>query len=170
MIFPVEMYVDSYVKVRAARFGATRSKGRVHAGCDIYVPAGTEVRAVAAGTIRVDLSSFYQGTASLVIDHYFFTVRYGEMSFEPPIRSGVYSNPLTGQVEEGRILGYVKRTKYPIPMLHFEMYSGTAKGPLTNPKNKPMQRRSDLLDPTAWLQEISKTANACFAVTPLTGR
>ena len=124
-----------------------RSNGRAHAGCDIYVPEGTPVRAVAKGVIRSDLSHFYEGTASLVIDHYYFTVRYGELSFEPPIKSGVYANPISGEVEEGRILGYVKRTNYRIPMLHFEMYSGEGKGPLTVRSNKPTQRRHDLIDP-----------------------
>jgi len=117
---------------------------------------------VAKGVIRSDLSHFYEGTASLVIDHYYFTVRYGELSFEPPIKSGVYANPISGEVEEGRILGYVKRTNYRIPMLHFEMYSGEGKGPLTVRSNKPTQRRHDLIDPTAWLVEWSKVP-ACRA-------
>ena len=152
MRFPVDSYVDSFLKKPAARFGARRERGRVHAGCDIYVPEGTPVKAVAGGKIRQDLTLFYQKTASFVIEHDFFTVRYGELSFEPPIRSGVYSNPRSGFVEEGRVLGYVKVTNYPVPMLHFEMYSGKATGPLTVRTNAPTQRRADLLDPTDWLK------------------
>jgi hypothetical protein len=116
---------------------------------------------VAQGVIRADLSNFYEGTASLVVDHKFFVIRYGELSFEPPIRSGIYSNPMSGEVEEGRILGYVKKTNYPIPMLHFEMYSGTGKGPLTDRSNRPTQRRSDLLDPTQWLVDTAKSPKTC---------
>lgn len=158
MIFPVDMYVDSF-HARPARFGNTRPKGRVHAGCDLYVPEGTAVHAVADGIIRTDLSPFYEGTASIVIDHLFFIVRYGELSFEAPVNDGVYSNPVSGEVKEGRILGYVKRTNYPVPMLHFEMYSGSGSGPLTNRMNKPTQRRSDLMDPTDWLKSMAKTGN-----------
>jgi murein DD-endopeptidase MepM/ murein hydrolase activator NlpD len=151
MLFPVNYYVDSFIKVDAAKFLSPRSNGRRHAGCDVYVPEGTPVRSVAKGTIRTDLSSFYQHTAAIVVDHIYFVVRYGELSFEPPVESGIFSNPVSGQVEEGRILGYVKRTRYRIPMLHFEMYSGTEKGPLTVRANKPTQRRGDLIDPTDWL-------------------
>jgi len=151
MRFPVDMYVDSYL-YRPARFGNPRQRGRVHAGCDLYVPEGTAVMAVADGVIRSDLSAFYEGTASIVVDHVFFTIRYGELSFEPPIKDGVYSNPSSGAVKEGRVLGYVKRTKaYLPPMLHFEMYAGTAGGPLTDRRRKPTQRRADLVDPTDWL-------------------
>jgi murein DD-endopeptidase MepM/ murein hydrolase activator NlpD len=162
MLFPVDFYVDSFLKVPAAKFGSGRKNGRRHAGCDLYVPEGTPVRAVAKGIIRNDLSSFYEGTASLVVDHHYFMIRYGELSFEPPIKSGVYFNPSSGEVEEGRILGYVKRTKYIIPMLHFEMYSGKGKGNLTVRSNMPTQRRSDLMDPTDWLIEWSRVS-ACGA-------
>ncbi len=158
MVFPIDVHVDSFLKVPAAKFGSPRPNGRRHAGCDLYVPEGTPVRAVAKGVIRSDLSPFYQGTTSIVVDHFYFTVRYGELSFEPPIKDGVFSNPITGQVAEGRILGYVKCTNYVIPMLHFEMYSGTGKGPLTVRKNKPTQRRDDLIDPTDWLIEASRVA------------
>ena len=36
-------------------------------------------------------------------------------------------------------------------MLHFEIYAGTKTGPLTVKKNKPYQRRADLVDPTPYL-------------------
>jgi murein DD-endopeptidase MepM/ murein hydrolase activator NlpD len=160
VLFPVDMRVDSFLRVPAARFGAPRRNGRRHAGCDLYVPEGTPVRAVGNGIIRGDLTLFYERTASFVVDHTFFMVRYGELSFEPPVKSGVYSNPANGVIAEGRILGYVKKTFYPIPMLHFEMYSGSGKGPLTVRSNKPTQRRADLVDPTDWLIEASG-ANFC---------
>ena len=164
MRYPVDLHSDSF-KHRPAKFGNARPGGRSHAGCDLYVPEGTPVRAVANGIIRSDLSPFYEGTSSIVIDHFFFIVRYGELSFEPPIKDGVYSNPMSGEVKEGRILGYVKRTKPHLPaMLHFEMYSGTAKGPLTDRKHKPTQRRSDLIDPTDFLLELLKAS--VFQSTP----
>ena len=34
-----------------------------------------------------------------------------------------------------------------------ELYSGTAKGPLTDRKDLPYQRRSDLIDPTSILDK-----------------
>jgi hypothetical protein len=40
-------------------------------------------------------------------------------------------------------------------MLHFELYSGKEPGALTTRKNKPYQRRADLLDPTALLDRLA---------------
>lgn len=151
MRFPVDAYVDSFLR-HPARFGDRRSAHRLHAGCDIYVPEATPVKAIANGRIVRDLTPFYQGTAAIVVEHSLGVVRYGELSFEPPIDGGVYSCPADGFVEEGRVLGYVKTTKYPVPMLHFELYSGNADGPLTNRKNEPYQRRNDLVDPTNLLK------------------
>jgi murein DD-endopeptidase MepM/ murein hydrolase activator NlpD len=148
MRFPVDAYVASFLKVPMAQYGAHRKHNRKHAGCDIYVPEGTPVKAIADGRIRQDLTSFYEGTASITVEHDLGVVRYGELSFEPPTRSGVYSNPRDGFVKEGRVLGYVKTTRYPVPMLHFEFYAGNAEGPLTVRKNKPFERRSDLVDAT----------------------
>jgi hypothetical protein len=36
-------------------------------------------------------------------------------------------------------------------MLHFELYAGTHRGPLTAAANEPFRRRADLQDPTAEL-------------------
>jgi len=38
-------------------------------------------------------------------------------------------------------------------MLHLELYKGTAFGRLTNRKNRPYQRRSDLINPTPYLDK-----------------
>jgi len=40
-------------------------------------------------------------------------------------------------------------------MLHFELYSGTESGKLTVRSNKLYQRRSDLIDPTDYLDNAS---------------
>jgi len=50
--------------------------------------------------------------------------------------------------------GYVvKMPGYKRTMLHFEMYSKKATGPLTNKQNPPYKRRSDLIDPTQFLNK-----------------
>lgn len=41
-----------------------------------------------------------------------------------------------------------------LSMLHFELYSGTGSGPLTDTSNKPHMRRGDLIDPTSLLKSL----------------
>ena len=42
-------------------------------------------------------------------------------------------------------------------MLHFELYDGTAKGPLTV-RVPPFQRRKDLINPTKLMEQLQKAA------------
>ena len=44
-------------------------------------------------------------------------------------------------------------------MLHLELYSGKANGPLSNRRNPPFQRRSDLLNPTGLLDRLKDELN-----------
>ena len=126
------------------RFGAGRSGGRKHAGCDLYAPLETPIFAMDEGVVVQDLYHFYLGTFALEIQHPGFLARYGEITSRVPdgLRRG-------SEVRRGQLLGFVGRlTGLDLTMLHLEMYAGSASGPLTVRGNKPFQRRADLLDPT----------------------
>jgi murein DD-endopeptidase MepM/ murein hydrolase activator NlpD len=163
MVFPLTFLPKESYKEGMRRFGANRDGGkRKHAGCDLYAPIGTPVRAVAKGIIT-QFKYFYLGTYYLAIDHDDFTVRYGEIKSELPagIAVGV-------EVSEGTTIGYIGHLKgLKMSMLHFEMYSGEATGPLTVKANKPYQRRSDLLNPTShldsWAAELMAPGLTAFA-------
>ncbi len=128
-------------------FGASRSDGRKHAGCDLIATPGTPVIAVDHGTVLYR-ANFYLGTDELVVDHGHFIARYGEVSKEKVVKDMKRGTI----VKPGDVIAYVGKLK----MLHFEMYQGTEEGPLTQTKNKiykhiaddNYKRRADLIDPT----------------------
>ena len=142
--FPLaERPVESY-REGMRRFGARRSGGRKHAGCDLYAPIGTPIYAMDHGIVLQDLYSFYLGTYALEIQHAGFVARYGEITSRVPegLRKGA-------KVSRGQLLGYVGRLEgLDMSMLHLELYAGSATGPLTVRSNTPFQRRSDLVNPT----------------------
>ena len=139
---------DSYKK-GFATFGSSRSKGkRKHGGCDLYAPAGTEVRAMAKGIVR-NVYPFYDNTDAIEIKHGKHIIRYGEvMTGKSLVKRG-------DEVARGQPIGFVGNltTKgIPSMMLHLEMYSdvnneGTLSG------NSIYKRRSDLIDPTPFLDK-----------------
>ena len=57
-------------------------------------------------------------------------------------------------LSEGSLVAYVGKM-YKDSMLHFELYEGTGSGPLTVRSNPPYQRRSDLIDPTDYLDSCA---------------
>jgi hypothetical protein len=70
-LFPLNVKAKprSYEKTTMGAFGARRSHGkRTHAGCDLYAMAGTEVRAMADGIVRI-VSYFYENTDQIEIVH-----------------------------------------------------------------------------------------------------
>ncbi len=137
---PTESYKDG-----ARYFGANRSNGRKHAGCDLIAPIGTEVYAVDDGVAIQDMYRFYEHVNALEIQHSHFLVRYGEIkNVVEGIKSGA-------RIKKGQLIGYVGRLDSGNSMLHFEMYSGEKTGSLTVRENKPFQRRSDLINPTEFL-------------------
>lgn len=126
-------------------FGASRGV-RKHAGCDVYNPVGTHIYAVADGTVISDSYLFACSTYAIEVDHGSYIVRYGEFQRRSEtVRRGQ-------KVTAGQLLAKVGDLDCtPQNMLHFEMYSGKATGPLSG-GSSPYRRRSDLLDPTAWLK------------------
>lgn len=147
MLFPLAFRPQESYHERPRSFGAPRKGGqRSHAGCDLYAPVGTPVRAVADGTV-LNFYLFYLDTYALEVDHGDFLVRYGEIGSDPApgVRVGE-------RVEAGQVLGTVGRLRgLAVSMLHFEMYEGTATGALTRRDRPPFQRRVDLMDPTPHL-------------------
>jgi len=140
-------------------FGSNRSGGkRAHAGCDLYAPVGRTIYAVRDGVLLRDPYDFYAETAALEIDHGDFILRYGEIKRGCPLRKG-------DQVKMGQPIaqvGLLVGIKVPSAMLHLEMYKGSASGPLTvtsrdasatRSDGVPYMRRSDLIDPTPFLND-----------------
>lgn len=122
-------------------FGAERDGGRLHAGCDLIAPAGEPIYAATEGVV-LDYYLFYSGTYAIEVDHGDFLGRYSEVS---RMAAGV---SVGSKIRRGQLIAYVGRLESGNSMLHFEMYSGEAAGPLTVRNNLPYQRRSDLMNPT----------------------
>ena len=137
---------DSYKK-GFATFGSSRSKGkRKHGGCDLYAPTGTEVRAMANGVVRY-VGFFYENTDHIEIVHDKHIIRYGEVLLgKSLVKAG-------DEVIKGQVIGYVGKLSIKVPsmMLHLEMYSNpNDKSSLSG--NSIYKRRSDLVDPTPFLE------------------
>lgn len=147
LLYPLAVQATADYHTGARRFGSARAGGRKHAGIDLYAPAGTVVRAMAAGTVR-SVYPFYSGTYAIEVDHGSFVARYGEVD-------GKEANLFVDagdKVERGdrlALVGKLVGITVPSNMLHLELYANTTRSPLTVRSNKPYQRRADLMDPTA---------------------
>jgi len=149
-IFPLKFRPPEDYHGGARNFGADRDNGRKHAGCDLIAPIGTEIMAVKDGKVAFGPYEFAGGTYAIEVDHGDIIIRYTEIqdTFPPGIKAGV-------TVKQGQVIAYVgayhaKNGKIK-HMLHFEMYSKKSAGGLTRRDNPPYQRRSDLKDPTDFL-------------------
>lgn len=163
LLFPLPIRPTEDYKDGARKFNSSRGSRR-HAGCDLYAPVGTEIRAMADGVI-IQCYPFYWRTDALEVDHGDFIVRYGEIA----PRGKKEQEKLSGKVvKRGDVLGTVgqlyqsKKVKYKDSMLHLEMYGSNlspldSKHKLSNTKLKPFERRSDLVDPTPTLDKCVMT-------------
>lgn len=140
-------------------FGSTRSSGhRAHAGCDLYAPLGTWIYAIADGEVIRGPYPFYCETYALEVHHGSYIIRYGEIQRRTMVREG-------DRVKAGQPIakvGHLVGVNVSSDMLHLEMYRGTAGGELTQRNGGalradgvPYQRRSDLMDPTSYLNRWS---------------
>lgn len=145
--FPLLKPTNSFMS-GMARFGHPRDHGkRIHAACDLYQTKNAPIASVGSGTIISSLYKFYQGTWALEVKHSGgFVIRYGEMTGKAV--PGVSKKK---KVSPGQQVGFMGRVNSNCcePMLHFELYSGAAKGSL-NAGGK-YKRRSDLMNPTKYL-------------------
>lgn len=161
LLFPLARRPNECYRTGSRAFNSSRGVRR-HAGCDLYAPLDTEVRAMADGII-VQCYSFYWETDAIEVLHGEFIVRYCEI--QP--RSKKERKELMNQtVARGETIGNVGQlikpdgTKYKDTMLHLEMYSSTvlpinATDSLTQRKLTPFERRADLVDPSNTLDKCS---------------
>lgn len=151
--FPLKIAPTESYKEGMRAFGANRTNGRKHAGCDLYAPVGTPIYAMDDGEVIRGPYSFYLGTFALEVKHPDFVARYGEISGAAPgIKAGA-------KVKKGQLLGYVGELTFKsgnkMSMLHLELYRGTASGNLTT-SALPYKRRGDLFDPTSILDNAKR--------------
>lgn len=148
--FPLSFVPRLDFRTGGRRFGANRSHGtRKHAACDLIAPEGTKIYAVHDGTVIRGPYYFYRGTYAIEVNHGDFIARYCEIKKTAP---GVHVGTT---VSGGQLIAFVGKM-YHDSMLHFELYSGAASGHLTQRNNPPYQRRSDLLNPTPYLEMWEK--------------
>lgn len=137
------------------QFGWNRPGNRAHAANDLYRHVDEAVRSVAPGIVIRPLYKFYEGTYAIeVINGGGSVTRYGEVTGVQP--TGVNYGDI---VKAGQRVGYVGKVNSGCcsPMLHFELYSGKLRGPLTQ-NNTAINgiyynRRQDLINPTQYLLE-----------------
>jgi murein DD-endopeptidase MepM/ murein hydrolase activator NlpD len=124
----------------------------------LYYPNGTAIHAVADGKVIAGPYSFYAQTYSIEVDHGSFIVRYGEVQSATNVSVGMSVTKGQKIAKVGHLVGI----SVPSDMLHLEMYSKSASGSLTvtnaaNSKKRndgiPFFRRSDLIDPTSYLNQ-----------------
>ena len=168
-IFPIDRSPEApwrhLLKSRNSYFGAGRTGFPIHGACDLLVPAGTPVMAVQHGTIirgpyeflDIDDREHNCRSTTYAIDvvHDDFIVRYAEIGANLP--GGLGKN---SPVEEGQVIAQVG-VQCGGTMLHLEMFKDTARlGVLTDKSHRTRylhvpqanyERRSDLLDPTPYL-------------------
>lgn len=136
----------------AAAFGAGRhtERGgyRQHAASDLYFGLGKDVVAIGDGEI-IDYQEFYEGTSEIQqrLDDG-RVIRYGEILNGSGLRIG-------SKVKKGQKIARIGKTYCCEPMLHFEMYSGKGRGPLSDLSSSryPTYRRADLMNPGKFLNE-----------------
>lgn len=147
LLFPLRKRPAPYgYKDGGRQFGAYRNVNRLHAGCDLLAPEGTEVLAIDNGTVIQGPYLFYDVVYALEVKHDSgIVVRYGEIRQSVP--RGISAG---ARVSKGQVIGYVGLMTSGSSMLHFEMYKGTVNGELTTGSG-PYRRRSDLMDPTPFL-------------------
>jgi murein DD-endopeptidase MepM/ murein hydrolase activator NlpD len=154
--FPLARVPDADYTTGMRAFGARRSGGtRAHAGVDLYAKQGTDVFAVADGTV-LRVAPFYLGTWAIEVDHGAFIARYCEVSPNVRVKVGEHVQREQHIGDVGHMVGIT----LPSDMLHFEVYNKTATGSLTqtSPARSArhtngllFKRRKDLKNPTPYL-------------------
>ena len=146
LLFPLRKRPAYSYKDGGREFGAYRHGTRLHAGCDLLAPEGTEVLAIDNGTVIQGPYLFFDVVYAIEVQHDSgMVVRYTEIQQTLP--RGIIAG---ARVSRGQVIGYVGLMTSGSSMLHFEMYKGTVNGELTTGSG-PYRRRSDLMDPTSFL-------------------
>lgn len=156
--FPFSVLPPFSWEERPRAFASPRAGGsRLHAGCDLYFPRGTPIRAVADGRVVRGPYPFYCETFALEIDHGSFIARYGEIQSSTEVSAG--NSVRAGQ--KIAAVGHLIGIQVASDMLHFELYDKSRTGPLTvgSSADSAMRngvsfmRRRDLIDPTSRLNQ-----------------
>lgn len=164
LYFPAPKYNGNY-KQGMAQFNWRRGGGaRTHAGCDIYAPLDSDVVAVSDGVV-VELSppGFAGNTEAISVFHEGIgVIRYGEV-----INIRKEFRKVDAKVKAGDVIAGVGHAVPKLsPMLHFELFDGSASGGLTDRsgkvvyynedvlKNGKYQRRKDLMNPIKLLDRL----------------
>jgi murein DD-endopeptidase MepM/ murein hydrolase activator NlpD len=150
--FPLASRPALSYRTDGRRFGAERSGGRLHAGCDLIVPEDTPIYAVADGRVTLGPYAFHHGTDAIE-----FTLDDGRIVRYCEIKRAADGITRGVRVEEGQLIAYVGKM-YVESMLHFELYDGSGSGGLTLRNNPPYQRRRDLVNPTSFLDSCTLRA------------
>jgi len=164
LYFPAPKWDGTSIKQGAPRFGANRGK-RVHGACDLYAPLKSDVVAVDAGiVVEISGPGFAGTTEAISISHEGIgIIRYGEVVQIPEEFKKIGAKVEKGGILIGKVGKAVK--SYP-PMLHFELFDGSATGRLTVRSNDveyyndgvlkdaDYQRRKDLMNPTKFLERL----------------
>ncbi len=148
-IFPLAIKVDSYKSNWSCRFNAPRNSGRKHGGCDLAATVGTPVYAVDDREVIEAAGGFDKyGTSVVSIEHGdiydddYCIVRYGEVD--------TIMVQIGSKVKKGDMIAKVGKQPGGT-QLHLEMYSGDQSGQFKQENNLPYKRRSDIIDPTPFL-------------------
>ena len=154
--FPISQMPNQSFSSKTPSFGASRNGGgRIHAAVDLYREIDEPVFSVAPGVVIRSLEPFYEGTYSIEVLHSGgFVVRYGELTGKQ-----VKNVSIGKQIKMGDRVGYIAKINTKsgccAPMLHFELYSGQLRGPLSQAGAKIngvlYARRRDLIDPTKYM-------------------
>lgn len=147
--FPLAFVPELSYKKGGRKFGARRKGARKHAACDLIAPEWTKIYAVAEGEIIRGPYRFYRGTFAIEVQHPNFIARYTE------IKEVAVGLRVGSKISKGQVIAYVGKM-YVDSMLHFELYRGDGTGRLTQRNNPPFQRRSDLINPTPFLDVWKK--------------
>lgn len=164
LYFPAPEWDGTSITQGAPRFGANRGR-RVHGACDLYAPLESDVVAVDAGhVVEISGPGFAGTTEAISLFHEGIgVIRYGEVVQIPDEFKTIGALVERGGIVIGKVGKAVR--SYP-PMLHFELFDGSGSGRLTVRDNDieyynegvapngDYQRRSDLMNPTAFLQRL----------------
>jgi murein DD-endopeptidase MepM/ murein hydrolase activator NlpD len=152
-IYPLFIHATQDFHTGARYFRANRGGGRLHAAVDLIAPHLTKIRAIADGTVIQPAYFFYLGTNALEVNHPGIgVVRYGEIDMHQVVKFKAGD-----KVKQGDVIAYVGLLSTGSSMLHFELYDGSAKGPLTV-HVPPFKRRKDLVNPTKLMEQLQKEA------------
>jgi murein DD-endopeptidase MepM/ murein hydrolase activator NlpD len=176
MPFPLPHMVPSWHRTKGHNrwFGAPRKNKqgglRLHAGCDLIARAGTAVYAIDDGEVLEISRDFYPlkdktkpKIGAVAIRHRGgFVARYCE------VQTTTITVSQGEPVRAGQIIAKVGQLNTQA-MLHFELYSGLSKA-LMRVRTGMYQRRPDLIDPTTFLDELSRLMNVSHGIVTLPGR